>query len=174
MDHLQMRRPDWNGIPEVPVSPGGYTLAVWSADQNASLADLLRVAFEDETWIPERVTEALVDDTTVYKTFVVEHAGIPIATASARLLPDRFPGLGYLHWVAVSPEHTGKRLGALVSLAVLHDFIAQGCHGAVLETQDFRLPAIKTYLNLGFVPELVSDTQSERWEAIQEKLSASG
>jgi len=40
-----------------------------------------------------------------------------------------------------------------------------------LETDDYRLPAIKTYLNLGFEPLLVHENQRDRWRNI---LSALG
>ena len=59
---------------------------------------------------------------------------------------------GYLHWVATVPAHAGKKLGSFVSLAVLYKFQQEGCQNAVLETDDHRLAAIKTYLRLDFHP----------------------
>ena len=72
--------------------------------------------------------------------------------------------------VGVIPEHSGHRLGKWISLAVLHYLYQQGFKCAVLGTDDFRLPAIKTYLNLGFIPIYVDDDQPERWQAIFKKL----
>ena len=117
-----------------------------------------------------RVAEALNEQQGVKQTLVIDFQDRPIATASARLRPDRFPGSGYLHWVAVDPDHQGQRLGFFVSLAVLHTFGTLGCTDAVLETQDHRLAAIQTYLKLGFLPEYRDETHRERWETIQAVL----
>ena len=45
------------------------------------------------------------------------------------------------------------------------------CQQAALLTDDPRLPAIKTYLNLGFVPEHRDDTHPARWEAVAGRLA---
>jgi mycothiol synthase len=94
-----------------------------------------------------------------------------VATASSRLVPEQFPGSGYLHWVAADPGYRGRQLGRIVSLAALHEFVSLGCKDAVLETQDFRLPAIRTYLRLGFEPVYRDDTHIPRWEEIHRQLA---
>ena len=43
----------------------------------------------------------------------------------------------------------------------------------MLDTDDFRLPAIKNYLNLGFVPVYVGENHGERWRIIFKKLGCS-
>jgi mycothiol synthase len=73
--------------------------------------------------------------------------------------------------VASDPEHRGKRLGYVVSLAVLHDLRRHGCREAALLTDDPRIPAIKTYLSLGFLPALTDDTHPARWEAVAALLA---
>ena len=40
----------------------------------------------------------------------------------------------------------------------------------MLDTDDFRMAAIKTYLNLGFVPVYVEEGQPKRWSDIFEQL----
>ena len=87
-------------------------------------------------------------------------------------LPDAYPDSGYLHWVGASPDYAGKRLGYAVTLAVLEEFVRLGCKDAVLETDDARLPAIRTYLNLGFLPTHRHETHAERWSAIEQNLAA--
>jgi mycothiol synthase len=136
------------------------------------VAELLGAAFPERTWTPYTTRRELVDDRTVKGTFLLEFAGRPVATASARLLPERFPGSGYLHWVAADPEHRGRGHGRYVTLAVLHVFVAMDCHDAVLETEDFRLPALRMYLSLGFVPEFRHPSHEERWSAVRAALDA--
>jgi len=75
-----------------------------------------------------------------------------------------------LHMVGVAKKHTGKGLGFQVSLAALHQMAKEGSEFAVLQTDDFRLPAIKTYLKLGFKPVIVDENQIERWNAIFKQM----
>lgn len=167
MKNLLMRRPDLLSLPPLPALPDDYALRRMRPEDTAAVAAVLDRAFADEAWDAVRVADTLNEQQGVKQTLVIDFRGRPIATASARLRSDRFPGSGYLHWVAVDPDHQGKRLGFFVSLAVLHTFITLGCADAVLETQDHRLAAIKTYLALGFLPEHRGETHRMRWEAIQ-------
>jgi mycothiol synthase len=107
----------------------------------------------------------------VREIFVITRDGVPVATASARLDPDRFPGSGYVHWVAADPAQSGRGLGYAATLATLHAFVALGCRDAVLETDDERLPAIRTYRKLGFAPEFADDTHAARWQAVDAALA---
>jgi mycothiol synthase len=171
MSQLFMRRPNLDNLPEISL-PAGYTLREYREGDQEALAALMREAFQDEKWTEDRVEQALVAPPDVVKTFVVEHAGTIVATASARLLPETHPDSGYVHWVAAHPTHTGQKLGAAVTVATLHEFVKLGCKDAVLETDDHRLAAIKTYQNLGFVPEHRHETHPERWARIISDLLA--
>jgi mycothiol synthase len=174
MSQLLMRRPDLENLPAVPELPEGYTLRLYQEADLASLAALMATAFEDPLWTPEHVRETLTDSEEVKAVYVVAYEGQIVATASARLLPDVFPGSGYLHWLAVSPAHRGKQLGFILTLTILQMFARLGCKDAVLETQDERLAAIKLYQSVGFVPVHVHATHPERWSKIFEMLTAMG
>jgi mycothiol synthase len=39
-----------------------------------------------------------------------------------------------------------------------------GKEASILETDDFRIPAIKTYLRMGYKPLLIHENQAERWK----------
>ncbi len=171
MSQLFMRRADLDDLPALPLLPGGYRLRVAEDADADALAALLRAAFDDDDWTTARVRADLLDAPDVVSTWVIDFDGQPAATASTRLRADRFPDSGYVHWVGALPSHAGRRLGFIVSLAVLHEFVRLGCRDAVLETDDFRLPAIKTYRNLGFRPEIQEETHAARWKAVEEKLA---
>jgi mycothiol synthase len=106
--------------------------------------------------------------------FVVEHApsGEIVATAQANHAPKPLhPFGGELGWVAASPAHSGKGLGAAVCAAVVRRFISAGYRRIYLLTDDWRLPALKVYLKLGFVPFLFEAGMAARWEAVCEQVS---
>ncbi len=90
----------------------------------------------------------------------------PVATASAWYRPHFGRETGYLHMVGVLPAEAGRGLGLQVSLACLHRMAAEGRRDVVLETDDFRIAAVKTYLKLDFVPRLVHENQRQRWRDV--------
>lgn len=96
----------------------------------------------------------------------VARGEVLVGTASAMREGEAGREHGYLHMVGVRPAHQGRRLGHWVSLAALHRMAAEGLTRATLRTDDFRIPAIKTYLRLGFEPVLVHDSQRGRWRAV--------
>lgn len=172
MENLQMRLRSLDNIPPIPELPEGYSLREYREQDLEGLTTLLDLAFEDEEWTASKVRERLIDAPDVKTTYIIEFSEIPVATASVRLLPDQFPGSGYVHWVAVHPDHRGKHLGAAATIATLHEFVKLGCTDAVLETQDSRIPAIKTYKKLGFEEVHVHDTHPLRWAMIAELLAS--
>jgi len=132
--------------------------------------DIMRIAFNaeynfddymknDSAYKPERILFACVD-------------GVPVASASAWYRERYEANTGYLHMVGALPEYKGRKLGYLVSLAAMIKMKKDGYTRVVLQTDDFRLPAIKTYIDLGF--EIDFNTHSsipERWEKIKNILS---
>jgi mycothiol synthase len=93
-----------------------------------------------------------------------------VATATDKRLPQS--EVGYLHMVAVAPRYRGRGFGRCISLAALNHMRERGCLKAVLDTDDFRLPAIATYLALSFVPDMLEADYVERWRAIFAELGA--
>jgi len=173
LPQLRMRRPHLDNLPPIDL-PDGYLLRrcdqTYTDAERSGLAQVLQSAFPEIVWSETRVEAALVADPTVRTTFYIQYGDTIVATATVRI-DAAFPGSGYLHWVASDPTHRGKRLGLLVSLAVLYEFAALGLKDAVLNTDDPRIPAIKTYLALDFVPESSHPSHEARWAAIQEQLA---
>ncbi|MGI6173271.1 MAG: GNAT family N-acetyltransferase [Christensenellales bacterium] len=91
-----------------------------------------------------------------------------IATASAFFRE----GAGYLHMVATHPWCAGFGAGRSAVIAALGYFWDNGAFDVFLTTDDFRLPAIHEYLELGFVPDCEGDdTAQGRWDAVFENLA---
>jgi mycothiol synthase len=168
LPQLQMRLPSLAALPALVV-PGGYALRQATPGDLVALLHCLSAAFPEIEWSEERVRTTLFDDTSVKAVFVVEAPDQTlVATASARLDPTNHPQAGYVHWVGVDPANVGHGLGKLVSLAVLHEFARRGFSQSVLETDDFRLPAIRLYKKLGFAPECTHPSHEARWAALRE------
>ena len=165
-----MRRPNLEGLSALPKLQRNFELRPMTAGDAGKVADLLRLSFEDESWTLERAQSEFVTHPDVVTTWVIQHGEKIISTATSLMAPQTHPGSGCVHWVGTDPAHRGQGMGYLVSLAVLHDFIRLQCRDAILFTDDERLPAIKTYLNLGFVPEYQDDSHPQRWEAVMQKL----
>ncbi len=155
----------------LPVPEGCVVRAYQPGDLPALCALLTRAFGETEPWDEGRVRRTLIEADDVEETYVVAEGDRLLATASARVMA-RYPGSGYLHWVAADPEVQGKGLGTLISVRVLQHFREHGLRDAVLETHNFRLPAIRSYLRLGFVPEYQYDDPDERmrWARVLPRL----
>ncbi len=167
---LLMRRPNLDGDLLVPNVPDGYEMRLAAAADEDALAHLLTTAFPElDPWTAESVRERLTQAADVDAVYVVAFDGQPVATASSRHDHERFPGSGYVHWVGALPGHSGKRLGSALMDRLLVDFRDRGYRDAVLETDDFRLPAIRTYLRHGYVP-ITEDVKGEnhlaRWSLV--------
>jgi GNAT superfamily N-acetyltransferase len=101
--------------------------------------------------------------------FYIRRGGLDLATTTAVENPA-YPGEGWLRMVGVRPGESGKGLGkAIVSLA-LASLRERGYQTAVLSTDDERIPALCTYLSLGFRPVYTHKSHQERWQRLKEIL----
>ena len=57
-----------------------------------------------------------------------------------------------------------------VCTAVMQRYASAGYRHVYLKTDDWRLPAIKTYLKLGFLPFLFAPDMEERWREVCSEL----
>lgn len=98
--------------------------------------------------------------------FVLDPDGHPVATICAVKHGEE---QGYIHMVAAHPDCRGKGIGHGMLAHALELLEERKCTYSILTTDDFRLPAIKTYLDAGFLPVLWPDEESDmraRWDAV--------
>lgn len=93
--------------------------------------------------------------------------GKVVATATAW---KRNHDQGCLHMVSALPESRGLGLSYLLCQKVLDFFLNQGIDDIMLDSDDFRLAALKVYLMLGFIPVLNDYDMADRWKKIFEQL----
>jgi len=160
----------FKALPE-PAVPEGYLLRQYRDSDEADYIRLMHgagFAHFDSAYVARTRNTVLPDGF-----FVIEHlaSGKLAATAMAtHNATAEHPSGGELGWVAGDPQHKGKGLGRAVSAAVLARYAAAGYRRIYLHTDDFRLPAIKIYLDLGFEPFLHRDGMRARWKTLCEQL----
>jgi mycothiol synthase len=166
-----MRRRSLDGLPE-PEFPLGLELRAFRAADESVWAKLMTGAIGE--WDEESTTRQFLGDPGVDADgiFFLVSGDEPVATATDKRLLS--PEIGYLHMVAVAPLYRGRRLGRSISLAALRHMKERRCREAILDTDDDRLPAIRTYLALGFSPEMVEDDHPTRWRRVMADVHAGG
>jgi len=86
----------------------------------------------------------------------------PVGTATAQLLD----GKPFLHYISVHPGWRGRGLAKPLMSAVLARHAQLGRAGCYLTTDDHRLPAINSYVQMGWRPVLWSEDAATRWKKV--------
>lgn len=165
---LNMYRSELVNLPPLEITPG-YTLRTFQPGDEAAWEAVIKEAFNYEYSFQKTMAEdkAFRHE----RIFFIFYGDIPVATASAWHNPEKFgEDTGFLHYVGVLPFHSGKGLGRQITLATMYKMAEEGRKSAVLETDDFRIPAIIVYLKLGYKPKIVHENQIERWKYILEGI----
>lgn len=150
----------------------GYLLRNFRKEDKEPYINLMKSAGFNE-WNNDTFN-AVIEKVIPNGLFFIEHiesSEIVGTTVGSNNPSKHFPNGGELGWVAVKPSHCGKGLGQVVCAAVTKTFLELNYREIYLLTDDFRLPAIKTYLNLGYVPYCYLPDMKQRWENIFKKLN---
>lgn len=148
-----------------PPCPAGYRLRTWRAGDGPAYMALMRRAGFGGWNAVERVLAGALPGGIFFA--VDRRSGCLVATATAQHRPR--PGQpfgGELGWVAVDPAHRGCRLGRVVSAAAVQRLAAAGYRRVYLCTDDWRLPAIGLYRDLGFRPWSTGPESAGRWRRV--------
>ena len=171
LPQLHMKRM-LSGLPPLVV-PAGYALRHFEPRDASAWAALLARNGELGEWSIDKAEPyfAAGSHMPLEGAFFITAGGEPVATAQLHLKPDGpYAPVPELGWVAVDPAHQGYGLAAVASVAVMH-YAASTSHREIfLLTDDHRLPAIWTYLKLGFEPWITDASHPDRWRLVREKL----
>ena len=163
---LLMRNPDITALPPLNV-PAELTVRTFRPGEEQLWEDLFMDSFRGHTSF-----EGAMSSAACYKPeriFFVEFQGVPVASAAA-WINESEPETGTIHMVGAK-RGAPKGVGYYAVLAALYALREEGFTTARLNTDDWRLPAIVTYLKLGFVPDETIDTDMPaRWKAIYANL----
>ena len=166
---MRLNRENLRRVAE-PQLPEGYVLRGYRPGDEKSWADLLFMCGFDQWDGPLKIREYLCDQERREGSRIVAWgAEIVGATfASHQSYPFR---AGVLDYVVTHPNHRNRGLGRAVCAGVVKFFSEQGYDLVVLQTDDWRLSAIKVYLSLGFEPEITRDDMPGRWETVMRDLT---
>lgn len=168
--HMVLSFEAWSGIGAAEV-PEGYALRTYrDGDGDAWIALMRQAGFAswDEKTLTQALAMALPDG--IYFIECLSPRELAATAMAGHKPTDLHPFGGELGWVAVSPPHRGKRLSAAVSIAATRRLVAAGYRRVYLSTDDWRLPAIRTYLRIGYVPLLFAPDMEGRWRAVAGNL----
>jgi len=170
-EQLEMIRPDLKRLPRPGVARG-YRLRTYRSGDEAAWARLVSAGIGGK-WTVKGVRAELTGQERFLPDglfFAETTKGEIAGTACAwRPSPDEWDE-GSLHMVAVDEKHRGHGLGRALCSAVLRYFRQKGFKRVSLRTDDFRLPAVKIYLDLGFEPVIVDELHRQRWQDIRATL----
>lgn len=146
------------------IIPEGYILRCLQPGDEESWESIINASFKYESNFQKEIANSpyFAPD----RMYFIFHGNRAVATATAWYNAKWTIDIGYLHMVGLLPEYAGEGLGMQVSLAALHQMKREERKSAVLHTDDFRIPAIKTYLKLGFEPLLTHESHGARWKKI--------
>lgn len=154
------------------VLPEGVVLETFT-QRKAALDDWLDIVQhgltdkrEDEAFYHKCMTE-----TPFYQEeqcYFLSENGQAMATITVICDPDKREG--YIHMVACKPEYRGRGLGNLLNAIAVETLKKQQMQTAWLTTDDWRIPAIRSYLRFGFLPDVSGEGMQERWDAIYQKI----
>ena len=151
--------------------PKGYLLRNFQSGDKESYINLMKSAGFNE-WNNDNFN-AVIEKIIPNGLFFIEHieSSEIVGTAMGSNNPSKyFPNGGELGWVAVTPSHNGKGLGYIVCAAITKRFLELGYREIYLLTDDFRIPAIKTYLKLGYIPLYHLPNMKQRGREVIKKV----
>jgi len=77
---------------------------------------------------------------------------------------------GVIHMVGIDKRFQGRRLALPMHLYAIQRMLDDGVTQIYLTTDDWRLPAIKTYFNAGFKPVYYQPDMEKRWKQVKKAL----
>ena len=93
--------------------------------------------------------------------YFIFDGGEPVATICG--IYEKDSGHGYVHIVSVRKSARGKGLGDYINKIIIAHLSLYPCKIVYLKTDEWRVPAIRSYLKSGFLPVDCDDDMEGRW-----------
>jgi len=162
---LKMHRPAGLPLPNI-ASPAGFHIRGMREGEQTCWSNICLGEFDIDVPSLEWFMTKMHDQPMSEIFFICNAEDEPVGTATAQMLK----GEPFLHYIAVHRDWRGRGLAKPLMSHVLARHAELGRAGCYLTTDDFRLPAINSYLQFGWQPVMWSDDAQQRWEKINEQL----
>lgn len=135
----------------------------------ASICEELNEKYDESLYRTMMLGDSHIPDDAIL--FVKAPDGSLISTAAV-LFTDE-PEEAVLHMVGTKRDAKGLGAGSAVSAACVNYAIAHGIRRMSLRTDEFRIPAVKIYYKLGFLPDFFEQDMRERWKGVMKEIGLS-
>ena len=163
---LKMYRPPQLPLPDIP-PPAGFFIRAMRPGEEAAWSFCCLSEFGIEQLGPAAFREKMHDQPMSEIFYICGEDDRPVGTATAQMLDGR----PFLHYIAVHPGFRGRGLAKPLMSAVLARHAELGRAGCFLTTDDPRLPAINSYVQMGWRPVLWSADAVPRWKEVMRLLN---
>ena len=122
----------------------------------------------EETFAEKMLKDETVNPANIF--FLVSASNEIAGTVTYQYSPKK--DTGTIHMVGIKKEYQGLGLALPMNLYAVNKILEDGKTQVDLKTDDWRLPAIKTYLNAGFKPiySPQEPDMADRWVQVMKKL----
>lgn len=170
---LTMVRDNLEGIPRHAL-PAGYSIRRYHPGDRHRWEAIHRLADQYSIITPHLFIQEFGTEESVLverQFYLLDARQRAIGTATA-WYDDDFRGevYGRVHWVAIIPEHQGQGLAKPLMAAVCCRLRELGHKRAYLKTSSARIPALRLYLQFGFIPQINGAGDVTVWRQLEEKL----
>ena len=175
MDQLKMVFDVTKKPISLPVLPDGYYMRTYRAGDGQGWCECCihgSLGIEEtseEAFASKMLMDDHVSPDNIY--FLVAPSG-DIAGTTTYQYSDQ-PSVGIIHMVGMSQRFLGKGLSLPMLLYVMQAIANDDRTYIELTTDDWRLPAIKTYLKAGFEPYLQGQDMEVRWADVMARINGS-
>ena len=153
------------------VIPEGFHLRTYKEKDKKGLLDIFSLSGLAD-W-NESELETIISSFLPHGFFVVVENDSEkiVAPMGARHTPNKVhPNAGDIGWLCSHPSYSGKGLGYIAAAAATNRLIEIGYSNIYVNTDDYRLPAIKIFLKLGYQPLMYNSNIEDRWRLIFENF----
>ena len=153
------------------VVPKGFYLRTYKKTDEKGLLEMVRLSGLAQ-W-NESEFETIASNFLPNGFFVVVESGSEkiVAAMGARHTPNKLhPNAGDIGWLCSHPSYSGKGLGYVAAAAATNRLLEIGYSNIYVNTDDYRLPAIKIFLRLGYQPLMYNSNIENRWRIIFENF----
>ena len=170
MDQLKMQRDDAS-VEKYDFPDGFYMRSYKKGDELGWCrcminGDLGVNEIKEEVFIEKMLQDKTVNPDNIF--FLISSTNEIAGSVTYQYTNDKT--IGYIHMVGIDPRYQGKKLALPMHLYVIEKMLEDGVKQMFLMTDDWRLPAIKVYLNAGFKPVYHQPDMEERWNHIKQYL----